>query len=111
MELVPPGTRVDLARQVFFGASSQPLLPWLTAQVREVLTLEGDEPIDGKTLVELGMESLQCITVQYKILESAGADVSVEDLLGDRTVAELAALVADGLEPDVVTALTEAAPA
>jgi aryl carrier-like protein len=87
------------------------LLPWLTGRVREVLNREGDEPIDQKTLVQLGMESLQCIALQYKILEAAGVDISVEQLLGDRTIAELSALVADGMEPEVVTALTEAAPA
>jgi methionyl-tRNA synthetase len=88
-----------------------PLLPWLTGQVREVLKLEAAEPIDGRTLVELGMESLQCIALQYKIVETAGVDISVEELLGDRTIAELAALVADGLAPEAVTALTESAPA
>jgi methionyl-tRNA synthetase len=111
VELVPPGTRVGLARQTFFGASPQPLLPWFTARVREVLTLDGDEPIDGRTLVELGMESLQCIALQYKILEGSGADVSVEDLLGDRTIAELAALVADVVEPGVAAGLSETASA
>jgi methionyl-tRNA synthetase len=125
VELVSAGTRVDLARQVFFGAvpfapaaasptaaaPASPLLPWLAAQTRAALKLAGDEPIDDKTLVELGMESLQCIALQYKILEGAGVDVSVEDLLGGRTVAELAAFVAAGCEPDTVTALTGAAPA
>lgn len=115
--LVPAGTRVDLARQVFFGASApqsepaEPLLPWLSGLVREALTLQGDEPIGHRRLVELGMESLQCIVLQYKILEETGADVTVEDLLGDRTVAELAAFLARGLEPETVTALTGMAPA
>ncbi|MGH3375380.1 MAG: acyl carrier protein, partial [Actinoallomurus sp.] len=109
--LVPAGTRVDLARQVLFGAPAEPaeappLLPWLTALVRESLTLQGDEPIGAKRLVELGMESLQCIVLQYKILEETGADVKVEDLLGDRTVAELAVFLADGLAPEAVGALT-----
>ncbi len=112
--LVPPGTRVDLARQVFFGAppapaADEPLLPWLSTLVREAMTLPGDEPIGHRRLVELGMESLQCIVLQYKILEETGADVTMEDLLGERTVAELAAFLSAGLTPEVRTSLTEVA--
>jgi methionyl-tRNA synthetase len=112
--LVPAGTRVDLARQVFFGAPAEPveappLLSWLTALVREALTLKGEEPIGHRRLVELGMESLQCIVLQYKVLEEIGVDVTVEDLLGDRTVAELAAFLAEGLAPEAVGALAEVA--
>jgi methionyl-tRNA synthetase len=110
--LVPAGTRVDLARQVFFGepqAEDSPLLPWLRGRVCEVLSLTDEESLGDRTLVELGMESLQCIVLQYKILEGTGADVTVEDLLGDRTVADLAAFLAGNLEPDAVAALAEAA--
>ncbi|MQA25159.1 MAG: class I tRNA ligase family protein, partial [Micromonosporaceae bacterium] len=69
--LVPPGTRIDLARQVFFGAepdeqpqappapaAAAPLLPWLRGLVRSTLQLADDEPVDHRGLVELGMESL-----------------------------------------------------
>ncbi|HEX6467750.1 MAG TPA: class I tRNA ligase family protein [Streptosporangiaceae bacterium] len=115
VELVPPGTRVDLARQVFFGAPPEhsepsPLAPWLAGQVRELLNL-GGEAIDGRTLVELGMESLQSIALQYKILEATGVDITVEELLGGLTIAELAALVGDRSAPDAVTAPAETAPA
>lgn len=111
--LVPAGTRVDLARRVFFGVPEEepPLLPWLTGLVRQALTLKHDEPIGHRRLVELGMESLQCIVLQYKILEETGADVTVEDLLGDRTVTELAAFLADGLDAASVAVLTGVAPA
>lgn len=106
--LVPAGTKVDLARQVFFGAqpdaegaaeaaspaaAASPLLPWLSEKVREALRLPEEKPVADATLVSLGIESMQAITLQYQILEHAGADVTVEDLLGDRTVAELASFV------------------
>ncbi len=113
--LVTPGTRVDLSRQVFFGeqpeadADLSPLVPWLSGRVREALTIEGDEPIHGKRLVELGMESLQCIVLQYKILEETGADVTVEDLLGDRTIGELAGFIAADMSPEAIAELTEVA--
>ena len=106
--LVPHGTRVNLARQVFFGASPEPeappppLLSCLSGLVREVLRLPEGEQVAGATLVELGINSMQAIALQYQILAGAGADVAVEDLLGDRTVAQLAAFIghtADNLAP------------
>ena len=104
--MVPPGTRVDLADQVFFGEppGPSPLLPWLSGLVRSALRLPDDEAVHDKTLVGLGMESLQAIALQYQISEQAGADISVEDLLGARDVADLAALIAAGLVPGAVTA-------
>jgi methionyl-tRNA synthetase len=98
--LVPPGTKVDLARQVFFAEpgepaqESSPLLPWLSGLVRESLRLPAGEPVAGSTLVMLGVESMQAIALQYQILERTGVDVSVEDLLGERTVADLAQYLA-----------------
>ncbi len=97
--LVPPGTRVNLARQVFFGAQPEPetqpaaLLPWLCGLVREAVRLPEDKQVADATLVALGIESMQVIALQYQILERTGADVTVEDLFGDRTVAELAAFL------------------
>lgn len=101
--LVPPGSRVDLAQQVFFGASPEaqappvPLLPWLCGLVREALRLPEGEQVADATLVALGIKSMQAIALQYQILERTGADVSMADLLGNRTVAELAAFVSSGL--------------
>jgi methionyl-tRNA synthetase len=103
--LVPPGTRVDLARQVFFGSppgpqpEASPLLPWLCGLIREALQLPEDEEVAAATLVALGVKSMQAIALQYQILERTGADVTVEDLLGDRTVANLAAFLADSPAP------------
>jgi methionyl-tRNA synthetase len=94
---------VDLARQVFFGAGStsgasgpaseEPLLGWLSGLVRQTLQLPADAPVADATLVSLGAESMQAIALQYQILAGTGADVSVQDLLGDLTVAQLAELL------------------
>jgi hypothetical protein len=40
---------------------------------------------------------MQAIALQYQIMAGTGADVSVEDLLGGLTVAQLAALLPDGV--------------
>jgi methionyl-tRNA synthetase len=103
--LVPPGTKVNLARQVFFAEPGEPdeedspLLPWLSGLVREALRLPAGEPVAGSTLVTLGVESMQAIALQYQILERTGVDVSVEDLLGERSVAGLAHFLASQEAP------------
>ncbi|HEX6355482.1 class I tRNA ligase family protein [Actinophytocola sp.] len=102
--LVPAGTRVDLAGQVFFGARPEPsaLLPWLSELVRSTLRLPENEWVDDKTLVGLGMESLQAVALQYQITAHLGADITVEELMGSRSVAELATLLDNGVVPDTV---------
>lgn len=69
------------------------MLTWLAGLVRGVLRLPPDEPVEDRTLVALGMESLQAIALQYQILDQLGADVTIDDLLGGRTVGELAQVV------------------
>jgi methionyl-tRNA synthetase len=93
--LVPPGTKVNLAGQVFFRdpAAGENLLPWLTGVVAEALAEEGAEPDPEATLVALGLNSMQAIALQYQILQRTGADIAIEDLLGDRTLVELAQLL------------------
>jgi methionyl-tRNA synthetase len=98
--LIPPGTHLDLAGQVFFGAPPEPArlaeperLSWLSGLVRQTLRLAADQPVADATLVSLGAESLQAIALQYQILAATGADVTVQDLLGENTVAQLAALL------------------
>lgn len=105
--LVPPGVQVDLVRQDFFGAGSaggakdtgdSPVaegqsLGWLSGLVRQTLRLPDDAPVADATLVSLGAESMQAIALQYQIFAGTGADVAVQELLGDHTVAELAALL------------------
>jgi methionyl-tRNA synthetase len=95
VELVAPGTRIDLAGQVFFGAPAEQsaLLPWLSDLVRTTLRLPDGETVHDKTLVGLGLESLQAVALQYQIAEATGADVSVEELMGERDVAALASLL------------------
>ncbi len=101
VRLVAPGTRTDLARQVFFRASPPPpepaqaLLPYLSGLVRETLRLPAGARVADTSLVALGVESLQAIALQYQILERTGTDLSVADLLGDRTVGQLADFLAD----------------
>lgn len=119
--LVKPGTRIDLVGQVFFDVSSEPpaepspkqllLLPLLSDLVRSVLRLPPDEPVHDRSPVSMGMESLQAIALQYQIYEQVGADISVEDLLGSRNVAELATLIASNLDPEVIGAPAEEVPA
>jgi methionyl-tRNA synthetase len=101
--LVQPGTSVTMARTVFFGAAPEPgtpaapdesLLPWLSGLVTEALRLPAETPVAGATLVSLGVESMQAIALQYQILERTGIEVPVTDLLGDQTVAQLAAFLA-----------------
>ncbi len=89
VSLVPPGTKVQLAGQVFFRMPDPGLLSWLTGVVAEAIAADGVDP--AATLVALGVTSMQAIALQYQILQRTGADISIEDLLGDRTIAEVAA--------------------
>jgi methionyl-tRNA synthetase len=101
--LVPPGTKINLAGQVFFRDPAETggdLLPWLTGVVDEALAGEGDGELDPEaTLVALGLNSMQAIALQYQILQRTGADLAIDDLLGDRTLAELAELLAKAEQP------------
>jgi methionyl-tRNA synthetase len=115
--LVPPGTRVNLAQQTFFAttpapdqtrdrapdrAPDQTRLAWLSGLVCETLRLPAGAPVADATLVSLGAESMQAIALQYQILAGTGADVSVEDLLGDLTVAQLAASLPGQAREEVI---------
>jgi methionyl-tRNA synthetase len=98
--LVAPGTKISLAGQVFFhdpaGAPADgDLLPWLAGVVEEALAGEGDGELSpDSTLVALGLNSMQAIALQYQILQRTGADIAIDDLLGERTLGELAELLA-----------------
>jgi methionyl-tRNA synthetase len=91
---IPPGTRIVLAGQVFFGApAASHHLPWLDETVRAALQLPEEVSLADKTLAELGMTSMQAIAVQYQIAEKTGVDVSLEDMLGPAGLAGLAKLL------------------
>jgi methionyl-tRNA synthetase len=109
VSLVTPGTRIELENQVLFGSSREPsaLVEWMSGLVRETLRLPADEPVHDKTLVSLGTESLQAIALQYRICEEVGADIPIEDLLGDRSVAELTGLITRDLSPEVLAGAME----
>ncbi|MFD8144117.1 class I tRNA ligase family protein [Streptomyces sp. NPDC059708] len=113
VELLTPGSAVDLADAVFFQPSadtaepSEPLLtPWLTHIARTALRLGDDERIAHRTLTQLAAGSLQAVTVQYQILDALDVDLSMDELLHGGTLAELAAVIAERAEPSAVAALT-----
>ena len=89
--LVPPGSAITLAEQVFFQdpAPAAPLLGWLTDAVTTLV--QADRVAPDATLTDLGATSLHAVTLQYQILERTGVELSVNELLGASTVAELAA--------------------
>jgi len=125
---VAAGTRIDLAGRVFFGAPAgggldasadggfgasaaggvpergSPLLPWLRAVVISTLQLPEGTFVDDRTLVELGMGSLQAVAVQFQILQQLDVDVSLQDLLGG-DVAALAAILDRLAAPEITSEL------
>jgi hypothetical protein len=66
---------------------------WLQTTVREVLQLAESEEVAARTLRELAATSLQTVGVQYRILRESSVQVEMSELIGDATVAELAALI------------------
>ena len=58
--------------------------------------------------VELGIASLQAITLQYQILETLDVDVTVEELLGSHDIDYLATIIEKRAEPAALAALAEA---
>ncbi|MGH3738311.1 MAG: acyl carrier protein, partial [Micromonosporaceae bacterium] len=85
------------------GVTTEPeLLPWLRGTVRSTLQLPEFEPVDDRLLVELGMESLHAVALQYQILEELGIDLPIDDLFSDRDVRALAGLLAERTPEGVV---------
>lgn len=113
-ELLAPGSRVELADQVFFGAAPAPadrprLLDWLTELVTVSLRLT-EAPADA-TLIDLGASSLQTVALQYQILEGLGVDVLVDELLGELDLSAVAALLEERAGEAAVAAAQAAAEA
>ncbi|MFD2421780.1 class I tRNA ligase family protein [Amycolatopsis pigmentata] len=110
VRLVSAGTTIDLAGRVFFGEKEDsPLLPWLSTVVREVLRLPADAPVHDRSLVDLGMQSMQAVALQYQLTEALGADVPLAGLLSGQDVADLASSLARDLPEDVVREHAEVA--
>jgi methionyl-tRNA synthetase len=128
VELVRPGSRITLAGETFFQAvpttgpavestagptveseagPADALLGWVQRVVRTALQLDDADPIDDRSLMELGLSSLQLIAVQYQIMERLGVDLNSDDLLSAGSVADLAALLARRADPALVTELAE----
>ncbi len=109
VEFLPAGTRVDLARQNFFGGSGDEsaVLGWLNSTVCEALQLDPSAADRTSSLALLGLTSMQSIALQYQILERTGVDISIEQLLGERSMAELASYLEAAMGEDLLAELTE----
>ena len=99
-ELVAPGTAIELAGRHFFDAAvpdtdggGSVAVDRFAVLVRGTLQLSDDEPVAPRRLLELGASSLQAVALQYQVYEQFGCELSIDELLGDRTVADLAAKV------------------
>ena len=113
VEFLPAGSQIELARKVFFGQPSRlrpmkqyrlkqyrlkqyraisteatsTLLPWLSSMVAEVAAAARATARPSRSLALPEMTSMQSIALQYQIMDRTGLDVSIEELLGERTVA------------------------
>jgi aryl carrier-like protein len=65
----------------------------LRIMIRDVLRVPESEEIDTRTLRELGAVSVQVIALQFSILKATSVDVSMAELVGDASVAEIAELI------------------
>ncbi|MCB5168175.1 phosphopantetheine-binding protein [Streptomyces bambusae] len=68
-------------------------LSWLQDTVRGVLQLSGPEEVAARTLRELAATSLQTVGVQYRILQETSVQVEMGELIGDKSIADLALLI------------------
>jgi acyl carrier protein len=71
---------------------------WLSASVAKLLVAEPGEPRSreaptDKKLSELGVDSLKAIALQYQVQTAFNVMLPLEDLLGRRTIDDLADLV------------------
>ncbi|HJQ02901.1 MAG TPA: class I tRNA ligase family protein [Jatrophihabitans sp.] len=107
---LPAGQQIDLSQVVFFGASTvrSPVLPWLNSAVCEALKVEPAAADEGSSLALLGMTSMQSIALQYQILDRTGVDLSIEQLLGERSIADLAGYLEAAMTDDQIAELVEA---
>lgn len=109
VELLAAGTPVQLAGQVFFGppAAESTVLSWLNSTVCEALQLDPVTVDRGSALASLGVTSMQSIALQYQIMDRTGVDISIEQLLGDRSMAQLADYLEAAMTDDLIAELAE----
>jgi methionyl-tRNA synthetase len=109
VQLLPAGTAVDLETQVFFGAApvESGVLSWLNSAVCEALQLDPGTVDHASSLALLGMTSMQSIALQYQILDRTGLDITIEQLLGERSLAELAGYLEAAMTDDLIAELAE----
>lgn len=75
-----------------FGAEPT-TLSWLQDTVRAALQLSESEEVAARSLRELAATSLQTVGVQYRILQETSVQVEMTELIGDRSIADLALLI------------------
>jgi methionyl-tRNA synthetase len=68
---------------------------WLSALVRETLRRPAGRLVDDATLTSLGVTSIQAIALQYQIGERTGLEIPLELLLGEYSIADLAAVLTE----------------
>ncbi|WNF25379.1 acyl carrier protein [Streptomyces sp. C11-1] len=79
-------------------AAPEPLTGWLSSLITELLGLDGQLPAD-QPLGEIGIDSLTAAQLSVEVEERTGAYVALERFLGDETLDDLVASVADGVTP------------
>jgi methionyl-tRNA synthetase len=109
VHLLPAGAKVELAKQVFFGAPSKTsaVLGWLSSTVCESLQLDPMAVHEDSSLALLGMTSMQSMALQYQIMDRTGVDISIEQLLGQHSMSELANTVEAAMTDDQIAGLAE----
>ena len=110
VSLLPPGQPVGLSHEVFFGepAARSAVLAWLNSAVCEALQVEPTAADEDSSLALLGMTSMQSIALQYQILDRTGVDLSIEQLLGERSLADLAGYLEAAMTDDLIAELAGA---
>jgi methionyl-tRNA synthetase len=109
VSLLSPARPVALAHQVFFGPPTgrSAVLAWLNSAVCEALQVAPAAADQDSSLALLGMTSMQSIALQYQILDRTGVDISIEQLLGERSMAELAGYLEAAMTEDLIAELAE----
>ncbi|WP_240659913.1 phosphopantetheine-binding protein [Streptomyces sp. WAC 01529] len=65
----------------------------LRTTVRKVMQLPESEEVDTRTPRQLGAGSLQTVALQFRILQETSVNVEMSELVGDLSIADIAALI------------------